>query len=319
MILRPQDRWPVGAAAFVLAVSAAWWGFALFAVPGAPDWLDRARAVCFNITESGLPDAKGWLLLIGQPPAMLLALYTGWSRQVRDTCRHFARSHAGRRLITAAGLAVAAFLATAAAQVASLRLPPPALAAGFGTTADQLLPETYPRLDRPWPGTEGLVDQRGAAFALESLGGRPAFVTFAFGHCATICPVVVRNSLEARRSLEAHRKAEAETAVVVFTLDPWRDTPSRLPVLAERYGLDPARDFLVGGAPEAVAPVLEALEMAHRRDPRTGDVVHPPLVYLTERDGTLAYASTGATTHLVQLATRIADRTQRTEAATTPD
>lgn len=304
-ILRPQDRWPVGAAAFVLAVSAAWWGFALFAVPGVPDWLDRARAVCFNITESGLPDAKGWLLLIGQPPAMLLALYAGWSRQVRDTCRHFARSPAGRRLAVAAGLTIAAFLAMAAAQVASLRLPPPALAAGFGATGDQLLPETYPRLDRPWPGTEGLVDQHGAAFALESLEGRPAFVAFAFGHCATICPVVVRNSLEARRSVDAHRQNEAETAVVVFTLDPWRDTPSRLPVLAERWGLDPARDFLVGGAPEAVMPVLDAFGMAHQRDPRTGDVVHPPLVYLMEGDGTLAYASTGVTAHLVQLAERI--------------
>lgn len=308
-ILRPQDRWPVGAAAFILAVSAAWWGFALFAVPGAPEWLDRARAVCFNITESGLPDAKGWLLLIGQPPAMLLALYAGWSGHVRDTCRHLARSPARRRLIVGAGLAVAAFLATAAAQVASLRLPPPTLAAGFGATGDELLPETYPRLDRPWPGTEGLVDQLGAAFALESLGGRPAFVTFAFGHCATICPIVVRNSLEARRSVESQRDADAEMAVVVFTLDPWRDTPSRLPVLAERYGLDPARDFMVGGAPEAVTPVLDAFAMAHQRDPRTGDVVHPPLVYVAESDGTLAYASTGATVHLVELAGRTAGRT----------
>ncbi len=305
MILRPQDKWPAGAVAFVLAVSAAWWGFALFAVPGAPEWLDRARAVCFNITESGLPDAKGWLLLVGQPPAMLLALYTGWSGEVRDTCRHFARSPAGRRLMAGAGVTVAAFLAVAAARVASLRLPPPALAAGLAASADEPLPDTYPRLDRPWPRTDGLVDQRGASFTLESLGGRRAFVTFAFGHCATICPVVVRNSLEARRSARARQAAGASMAVVVFTLDPWRDTPSRLPALAERYGLDPARDFLVGGAPEAVTAVLDAFGMAHQRDARTGDVAHPPLVYLVEDDGTLAYASSGTTAHLVQLSARL--------------
>lgn len=305
MILRPRDRWPAGAAAFILAVSAAWWAFALFGAPGAPDWLERARAVCFNITESGLPDAKGWLLLIGQPPAMLLALYAGWSGQVRDTLRHIAHSPGGRRALAGAGVAGAAFLAIAAARVASLRLPPPALAAGLGANAGEPLPETYPRVDRPWPPTEGLTDHRGGAFALASLRGRPAFVTFAFGHCATICPVVVRNSLEARRIERASRPTGNGRAVVVLTLDPWRDTPSRLASLAERYGLDPARDFMVGGSPEAVTAALDAFGMAHQRDSRTGDIVHPPLVYLAEADGTLAYASTGATAHLVQLAERL--------------
>lgn len=305
MILRPQDRWPVGAAAFVLAVSAVWWSFALFAVPGAPDWLERARAVCFNITEDGLPDAKGWLLLVGQPPTMLLALYAGWSNQVRDTLRHFARSSGGQSLLAGTGIAVAAFLAIAAARAASVRLPPPTLAAGLGTNAAELLPDTYPRLDRPWPALRGLVDQHGAAFTLESLGGRRAFATFAFGHCATICPVVVRNSLEARRSAQTQRASGADMAVVVFTLDPWRDTPSRLSALADRFGLDPTRDLMVGGAPEAVTAALDAFGMAHQRDPRTGDVVHPPLVYLVENNGTLAYASTGATGQLLQLAERL--------------
>lgn len=303
--LRPQDRWPAGAAAFVLAVSAAWWGFALFAVPGAPEWLDRARAVCFNITESGLPDAKGWLLLVGQPPAMLLALYAGWSGQLRDTLGHLARSPAGRRLAAGAGLAVAAFLAIVAARVASMRLPPPAVIAGIGGDGAETLPETYPRLDRPWPETGGLVDQRGDPFTLKSLVGRRAFVAFAFGHCATICPVVVRNSLEARRIEQASQAAGSDRAVVVLTLDPWRDTPSRLPVLAERYGLDPARDFMVGGAAEAVTAALDAFGMARQRDSRTGDVVHPPLVYVVDDDGTLAYASTGVVAHLVQLAARL--------------
>ena len=299
VIVRPEDRWPLGAAGFILAVSAAWWGFALFSVPGTPEWMERARAVCFNLGESGLPDAKGWLLLIGQPPSMLLALYAGWRDQVRSTLRHLADSRLGRRILAGSAVAALSFLAIAAAQVASLRLPPATLAADFGANAGEPLPETYPRIDRPWPGTTGLVDQHGNPFALESLDGRRAFVAFAFGHCTTICPVVVRNSLQARQA------ASRDMSVVALTLDPWRDTPSRLPSLAERYGLDPARDFLVGGSPEAVTAALEAFKMAHRRDPRTGDIIHPSLVYLAEADGTLAYASTGATTHLVQLAARL--------------
>lgn len=298
-LLRPEDRWPLGAAGFIVVVSVLWWAFALFSVPGAPEWVARARAVCFNITESGLPDAKGWLLLIGQPPAMLLALYAGWSGQVRDTLRHLFLSPAGKRLAGGAAVVAVAFLAIAAARVASLRLPPPALAAGFLPNGAELVPETYPRLARPWPEMDGLVDQRGEPFSLASLDGRAAFVTFAFGHCETVCPVVVRNSLRARSS------AERDMAVVAFTLDPWRDTPGRLPALAHGYGLDPTRDFLVGGPPDAVNAALDAFGIAHERDMRTGDIVHPPLVYLTEPDGTLAYATGGHVAQLIQLAERL--------------
>ncbi len=299
MTLRPKDRWPLGAVGFILAVSGAWWGFALFAVPGAPEWLDRARAVCFNITETGLPDPKGWLLLLGQPPAMLALLYAGWGTEVRGALGRLAASTGGRRLLGGTALVVMAGLALAGIRVAGARIPPPVLPPGFGPDAAEALPETYPRLDRPWPGTPGLVDQRGEPFSLKSLGGRRAFVTFAFGHCKTICPLVVHNSRRARLV------AERETAVAVFTLDPWRDTPGRLPVLAAQFGLDPERDFVVGGPVEEVNAALDAFGMARERDPRTGDMIHPSLVYLVERDGTLAYGSTGAASHLVQLAARL--------------
>lgn len=282
-----------------MAVSAAWWGFALFAVPGAPEWLDRARAVCFNLTETGLPDRKGWLLLLGQPPAMLAALYAGWGAEVRAALRHLAASHRGRQLLGGTALAVLAGLALAGIRVAGARISPPLLAPGFGPDAAEGLPETYPRLGRPWPGTPGLVDQRGEPFTLQSLGGRAAFVTFAFGHCKTICPLVVHNSRSARLTVER------DMAVAVFTLDPWRDTPSRLPALAAQFGLDPERDFVVGGPVAAVNAALDAFGMARERDLRTGDMVHPSLVYLVEGDGTLAYGSTGKASHLVQLAARL--------------
>ena len=50
-MLTRRDIWPLGAVGFVLAVSAAWWTLALWSVPGAPEWLERTRAVCFNLTE----------------------------------------------------------------------------------------------------------------------------------------------------------------------------------------------------------------------------------------------------------------------------
>ena len=53
----------LGAVAFLAVVTAGWWAFALWPVSEQPAaWLARARAVCFNVGPSGLPDASGWLV-----------------------------------------------------------------------------------------------------------------------------------------------------------------------------------------------------------------------------------------------------------------
>ncbi|MBM4185111.1 MAG: SCO family protein [Gemmatimonadetes bacterium] len=292
-MIRKEDAWPLGALTFILGVSAAWWAFALWAVPSAPAWFERARSVCFNITESGLPDAKGWLLLIGQPPTMLAALMVGWGRQVRASVRHLGSSTSGRTaLVTCAG-AVVLGLGLAGWKVADARLPETA----WG--APELAQGDPPRLDRPWPAASGLVDHRGDPFGLEALAGRPALVMFAFGHCATLCPVVVQAARAARD------EAAPGAAVVVVTLDPWRDTPGLLASVLEHFGLDPARDFVVGGPVESVEAALDAWDMTRTRDPRTGDIVHPGIVYLVEADGTVAHGVTGGPEQLSSLLGRL--------------
>ena len=296
-----RDAWPLGAVGFILTVSAVWWTFALWSLPDAPEWLDRARAVCFNLTESGLPDAKGWLLLIGQPPAMLAALFVGWGTEVRDSLGRLVSAPAGRMVAMGTVVALVTGLSLAGRQVLEARIPD----VTFG--GDEAAPETYPRLDRPWPSAAALVEQSGEPFDLTRLEGRPALVTFAFGHCATICPVVVHQTRQVR--LETGE----DFAIVVYTVDPWRDTPTRLPALVRQFELDPARDFVVSGSIEAVTAALERWNLPIVRDERNGDITHPGIVYLVEPDGTIAYASTGGIEQMVSLARRL--RTSHTDIA----
>jgi len=290
--LRSEDRWPVGAVGFILAVSTVWWGFALWQIPGAPEWVDRARAVCFNVDASGLPDAKGWLMLIGQPPSMVILFSVIWRTEAQNTLDHFIDCRGGRMLLGWLVLGVSSMMMAASARVADARVPDVTLA---GAEA----PSTYPRLDRIWPDAAGLVAQDGLPFTHERLEGRPAFVTFAFGHCETVCPAVVHAARGAREQLGR------ELPIVVLTLDPWRDTPSRLPALVGQFMLDPAVDLMVSGDVEAVEAALDAWGIPRDRDTRTGDVTHPALVYLIDSDGTLAYASTGGPEQLSSLARRL--------------
>ncbi len=81
-------------------------------------------------------------------------------------------------------------------------------------------------------------------------------------------------------------------AAVVVTLDPWRDTPGRLPYLASKLGLE-AGERLLGGEVEDVEAVLDRWEVPRRRDLRTGDIVHPPLVYVVDPAGRIAYSASG--------------------------
>ncbi len=294
--MRRDDFWPLAALAALLVITAGWWALALWPLPSdAPVWIERARSVCFNTTESGLPDLSGWLLLTGQPLGMFALLLVGWGPSVRGSLRRLWAGARGRIVALAALALVAAGGVATGVRVATARIPDPVLAGGVP-------PESYPRLDRALPPMDRLVDQHGRAFDPERLAGRYAMVTFAYGHCRTVCPMVVRAARNTRDRLAGRR----DFVLLVLTLDPWRDTPGRLPALAERFGLDEeAGDLLLGGAVADVETALDAWNVPRVRDAATGDLTHPALVYLVEPDGTVAYASTGAPEQLTALAERL--------------
>lgn len=287
-----RDVGPLAALGFIAVVSALWWTLALWSVPGAPEWLERTRAVCFNLTETGLPDAKGWLLLFGQPPLMLALLFVVWGRDVRESVSRLAASRYGRVAILSSLTLVLSGATVATMRVRNAQLPP----IEIGT--DEAAPSTYPRLDRSWPDVPGLVDQSGEVFDASSLD-RPTLVTFAFGHCATICPAVVHRARAVR--LESGRDLD----IVVFTLDPWRDTPRRLGALVEQFDLDAERDHVVSGEIEDVNKALDRWMVPRERDLKTGDITHPAIVYLVEADGTIAYGSTGGNAQMLSLVERL--------------
>jgi cytochrome oxidase Cu insertion factor (SCO1/SenC/PrrC family) len=291
--LTRDERWAVTALGAVAAVTVAWWALALWPAPSsAPEWLERTRQVCFGTTQTGLPDSGGWLLLVGQPAGMLVAMFVIWGEALRGGLGAMTRSLHGRATLLAATSLLVLGMVGAGVRVAGAR-PVPIVLDDAGPP-----PETYPRLDRDAP-TVALLDQHGDLVTLGRWAGRPVLVTFAFGHCETICPVVVHNVLEAAAALP-----ELDPAVVVITLDPWRDTPSRLPYIAEQWGLDDD-DAILSGSVKDVEVVLDEWQVARERDGSTGDITHPALVYILDADGRVAFASTGDPQTVVALALRL--------------
>lgn len=291
-----DGQYALVALAAILAVTVGWWALALWPVPGNPAWLDRARIACFNTGPDGLPDASGWMLLIGQPLGMFGFLVLVWPREVAAGLSRAARGPLGKTTLALVVLIVLGGLTGAAMRVGS------SIAARAPRTDLPVVmtAEEHPRLDRPAPALD-LVDQRGQRVTLASLEGRPALLTFAFANCHDICPVVVEQARAARDAAWTREGA----ALVIVTLDPWRDTPARLTTLADRWSLDGARDYILSGTVDEVEAVLDGWNVARTRDTATGQIAHPPLTYVLDDTGAIAFVTLSGGEVLRQLAERV--------------
>jgi protein SCO1/2 len=264
----------------VVATTAAWWALALWPVgPQAPDWVLRTRIACFDVRPDGLPGAGGWLLLIGQPLGMLGLLIALWRDELKTGVTRLLSRRDGQLLAGLAGLAVVVGGVGVAQRVGEAAGEPFAVRDAEPAAA-------LTRVDEPAPALR-LIDQAGAEVSLESLRGRTVVVTFAYAHCATVCPLVVSDVLMARRAVERD-----PPAVLIVTLDPWRDTPSRLPAIAGLWALNGEAQVL-SGPPDAVERTLSGWRVPRARNVRTGDISHPSLVYVVDRRGRIAYVVNG--------------------------
>jgi protein SCO1/2 len=154
------------------------------------------------------------------------------------------------------------------------------LAAGFSPTP------ALTRIDDAAPALS-LTDQSGRTVSLDAFRGRPVLVTFAYAHCQTVCPLVVSDVLTARARFDRD-----PPAVLIVTLDPWRDTPDRLPSIARLWALN-GEAHVLSGPPDAVERTLSTWRVPRTRNLKTGDLTHPAMVYVVAADGRIAYALSG--------------------------
>jgi cytochrome oxidase Cu insertion factor (SCO1/SenC/PrrC family) len=277
----PRPPLAVVALAAILGITAAWWALALWPLgAGAPEWIVVTREVCFGASRTGLPNAGGWLLLVGEPIGMAAVLLVVWGADLRSGLARLHGRWPGRLASAAVVLASVVGLVAAGRRVAT----------AMGTGA----PEPFsvaaplpPRSDAPAPAL-ALTDQFGGTTDLASYRDRWVMVTFAFGHCEDICPVIVDHAKRARSD-----EGAGEVPLLVITLDPWRDTPDRLGAIATAWGLG-ADDRVLSGSVAAVNAALDRWAVARTRDETTGELFHGSTIVLVDPDGRTAWRVEGA-------------------------
>jgi cytochrome oxidase Cu insertion factor (SCO1/SenC/PrrC family) len=145
---------------------------------------------------------------------MIALLAVVWGTELREGMALVTSRVAGQLAVGVVSALLVAGLGSVVVRVRTAGLEP--FPASPGAIVEQLT-----RVNDAAPAL-ALTDQTGREVTLESYRGRPVLVAFAFAHCQTVCPLVVGDVLAARRQLGT------DPPVLIVTLDPWRDTPSRL-------------------------------------------------------------------------------------------
>ncbi|HEY6507240.1 MAG TPA: hypothetical protein VIY56_04455, partial [Vicinamibacterales bacterium] len=172
----PRAWTAVAALGAIVAITASWWALALWPVdPAGPEWVLRTREVCFGSTAESLPNAGGWLLLIGQPAGMIALLAAVGGTELRAGMAMAMSRVAGQLTVGVVSALLVVGLASVVVRVRTAGMEP--FAAGPGATAAQLT-----RVNDAAPAL-ALTDQTGREVTLESSRGRPVIVAFAFAHC----------------------------------------------------------------------------------------------------------------------------------------
>lgn len=275
-----QSLLAVVALVFIIAVSVAWWSLALWPLDStSADWIVRTRFVCFGASHTGLPNAGGWVLLIGEPLGMLAILKIVWSDELRGGLSRL-HQHLWGKMASAAvlvGLGVGVYAAgTRVANVVNA-----SSLDSFAVASP--LPK---RSATPAPALQ-LYNQHQALTDLQAMRGQWVMVTFAFGHCEDMCPLIVQTALQARVDEGAQH-----VPLIVVSLDPWRDTPDRLPTIAAGWKLA-ANDHLVSGGIDEVNATLDAWGIPRQRDTTTGDVLHGSTIVVVDPAGRAAWRVEG--------------------------
>jgi len=134
------------------------------------------------------------------------------------------------------------------------------------------------------PGGDFILQAPDGPLDTHALRGRVVLYFFGYSHCPDICPSHLRSG-----SLAFNRLTPAEQArvrLILVTVDPWRDTPSRMKEYAAF--INPAL-MGVTGTPAEIAAVAKAFDAAYaRREARpdgTYDVSHTERIYVVGPDG----------------------------------
>lgn len=172
-----------------------------------------------------------------------------------------------------AGLAGAAFAASASPALA-LKSPPPPKGDCCATEAAPLAP-TGDVL-----GSVKLTDHRNRSVSLPD--GHIWVVTFFYGNCKDVCPTLLYNLGSVAEAMPEAARKNVRFAAITF--DPARDTVASMATQAENYELGADYYYLLTGEPDSLKALFKTFRFDYKAD-RDGGFNHTNLIAVMDGRG----------------------------------
>ncbi len=232
------------------------------------------RAWCFGYDPSTGKAETAYVLMILSDPLLLGVVVVGvWWRPLKAVTLRLAMPLVATTGLVVVGGAVA-FAAT---------WTPPQQGDALPFPAERLRTAIE-------PPQFTLTDQDGRRVSLADFSGEVVMLTGVYSTCGHACPLILQ---QAKRAVDALPPvARSRVTVLALTLDPANDTPQRMKVMAENYGMTPPQWRMLTGTPADVEPVLDRLGLERRRNDETGVIDHANLFLLVDPAGKIAYRLT---------------------------
>ena len=134
-----------------------------------------------------------------------------------------------------------------------------------------------------------LVDQDGTRGRLKDLAGHVVLAAMMYASCTSVCPRVVEDMKAIERQLEPRAK---DMRLVLFSLDPGRDTPQALRQFAADHHLDLTRWRLFAASEDGVRDLAAVLGVKYASEP-SGDIAHSAIIVVIDRNGVVRHRQVG--------------------------
>jgi protein SCO1/2 len=137
-----------------------------------------------------------------------------------------------------------------------------------------------------------LTDAAGQRFVLKDVAGAPLLVTMFYGDCHSACPIVIETL---KRTIGAVGPDGKRLRVLLISLDPKRDTPKSLGMMADMQKLDPAQYRLAVASSDTDTRMLASALDIRYRPLDNGEISHTTRIALLNADGSVRADSTRLT------------------------
>ena len=130
--------------------------------------------------------------------------------------------------------------------------------------------------------SDKFTDHHSHEFKLSERAGKVQLVAMFYSSCQYACPLIIDSALGVEHALKP--QARSKLAVLFISLDPARDTPAVLAVLADKRKLDRLRWTLARTAPLSVAKIAALLGVRYR-ELANGEFNHSSQLILLDTQG----------------------------------